>query len=164
MIPKLIDENAAAFENLCITLLGDGRDDTLLRHLRSRCSTRPEAITCTRNADYQTFFAEIRRSGWVLPLVDNSFKHGYFTKKITSSVMVAVGTGTPMVLHAKLAEIYGLVDGEMCFTYNDGEEAAAFQRALEISESDYWRMERSVLSTREVWLTTGLDSVRALFA
>lgn len=158
MIPKLIDENVAVE----ITLLGDGRDDKLLQYLRSRCSTRPEAIRCNRNADYQTFFAEIQRSGWVLPLVDNSFQHGYFTKKITSSVMVAIGTGTPMVMHSKLAEIYGLIDGDTCLTYNDNEEDAAFKRALHVSEFDYQRMEQCVLSTREMWLTTGFDSVRAL--
>ena len=82
--------------------------------------SRRSKLRILRNVPFHAYLGHIRRASWVMPCIDNSFKHDYFTHKITSSVMVAIGNSTPLFLHSRLAAIYGLTDGVDCVMYDDG--------------------------------------------
>lgn len=63
------------------------------------------------------------------PLVDDTFKHDYFTDKLTSSVSYGMGYNLYFVCHEKLQSIYGLKN---CFVYTDPttDMMDAFERAF----------------------------------
>lgn len=140
-----------AFE---IVLMGDGGQGVvswIAPQVQPSHRTRLKALL---NAGYDRFLVEIRQAGWVMPCVDETFEHGYFDRKITSSVMMAIGNCTPLVLHQRLADLYGLVNGESCLTYTDDKEslATAFVTALEMPEENYYKLVSQVRDIRLRWL------------
>jgi len=95
-----------------------------------------------------------------MPCVDETFDHGYFNRKITSSVMMAIGNGTPMVIHQRLAQIYSLQDGVDCVVYTSEKDSLtnAFQRALEMPPEAYQHLVSNVFQLRSKWLAQLLQS------
>ena len=136
-----------------VMLMGDGGEGVvawLSPQIQSFHRGRLEAVLST---GYERFISEIRNAGWVLPCVDNTYKHGYFERKITSSVMMAIGNCTPLLLHQTLADIYGLVDGLNCLTYwSQSSLQGAFQKALDMEEDDYYVLIAQVRKVRLAWL------------
>lgn len=165
VIPTLVNDIQSQTYEFKITLLGDSlNDDTsLLESLREKIVNEKlrETLQCKQNLTYDHFLLGIRSSGWVMPLVDNTFSHGYFTQKITSSVMLAIGNETPLLLHSRLANIYSLTDGENCLTYDDNGEQKAFVRALRMTSDEYQRIRANVSRLRNEWLENSLNQARA---
>jgi hypothetical protein len=162
ILPKLVNSHASRNPPFKITLIGDSENDDLLKSLRELVSepSHREIIQCRRNLSYDIFLQGIRASAWLMPLVDNEFSHTYFTKKITSSVMLAIGNETPMILHSDLARIYSLVHNVNCLTYSDGEENIAFQNALSMDPKEYERIHANVVSLRKEWMSSNLEKMR----
>jgi hypothetical protein len=100
---------------------------------------------------YAEYFSAIASCGFTLPLVDSSpHLRMYFEDKITSSISMAVGIGRIPVVHARLAELYGLDTSAV--TYTDGELAAAMAAALELPEAARQEMSERLRATRDSWL------------
>ena len=113
-----------------VMFIGQGRQNFVDRHRAMVIDPeRRSKLKILRNVPFQAYLEHITRASWVMPCIDNSFKHDYFTHKITSSVMVAIGNSTPLLLHSRLADIYGLTDGVDCIVY--GDEPRAFLKAFE---------------------------------
>lgn len=153
-LPQLFDRFADTHADFDVALMGDGGKGVvswLAPRLRQEHRPRLKGVL---NADYERFFSEVRRAGWVMPCVDETFEHGYFERKITSSVMVAIGNCTPLLLHQRLADIYGLTDGVNCLTYDDDGDSlvAAFGTALQMSDEDYQHYVHEVGMVRQAWL------------
>lgn len=165
VIPTLVNDIQSQTYEFKITLLGDSpNDDTsLLDSLRDKIvnEKQREMLQCKQNLTYDHFLLGIRSSGWVMPLVDNTFSHGYFTQKITSSVMLAIGNETPLLLHSRLAKIYSLTDGENCLTYDDNGEQKAFGRALRMTSEEYQKIRTNVSRLRIKWLENSITQARA---
>lgn len=163
VIPALINDIQGEF---IITLLGDDlQKDSLLDSLRGGIKNPKlrDKLQCKANLMYDRFLFGIRSSAWVMPLVDNTFSHGYFTQKITSSVMLAIGNETPLLLHSRLAEIYSLTNGENCLTYDDNDEKKAFERALNMTSEEYERIKTGASRLRLEWLENNQKAARAIF-
>jgi hypothetical protein len=151
LINRFAGDAANAFE---VRLMGDGGKGVvnwLAPQIDTPHKTRLVAVL---NSGYDQFLAEIRKAGWVMPCVDKSFTHGYFDRKITSSVMMGIGNCTPLLLHQRLAEIYGLQNRVNCLTYDDAKDSlsAAFKTALEMPEEDYYRLVAEARQVRLKWL------------
>jgi hypothetical protein len=102
---------------------------------------------------YAEYFPAIASCGFVLPLVDSSpHLRMYFEDKITSSISMAVGMGRIPVVHAALAELYGL--DSCALTFNDGDLAASMATALELSGTTRREMCERLTETRRAWLET----------
>ena len=137
-----------------LTLMGDGGKGVvswLTPQIQKKYQPRLYALL---NTGYDRFLREIRKVGWVMPCVDDTYQHGYFTRKITSSVMMAIGNCTPLLLHQKLAEIYGLKHELNCLTYSDAQDSlsAAFRKALEMPEEKYYAIVAEARKIRQIWL------------
>jgi len=158
LINKFADSNSS-FE---FTLMGDGGtgvESWLAPQIRPQHQKRLRSLL---NTGYERFLTEIRKVGWVMPCVDDTYKHGYFTRKITSSVMMAIGNCTPLLLHKKLADIYGLKDGVNCLTYSNSQASLskAFQTALGMPEEKYYRIVANARNVRQSWLQQLEQGVR----
>ena len=108
---------------------------------------------------YGECFRRISSAGFVLPLVDSTSPlfRPYFEDKITSSISMALGTGSIPVMHQRLAELYDLVD--LAIGYPDGGLAAAMKTALELSEEARLRMAERIDQKRQWLLDESLDNL-----
>jgi hypothetical protein len=149
-VEQLDSERCHDFE---VTLLGR---DYGLDGMRLRRMVRQRGLgECFRNTGYLPGYAEyfpaIASCGFVLPLVDSSpHLRMYFEDKITSSISMAVGMGRIPVVHARLAELYGLDTSAV--TYGDGELATAMVTALELPATTRHEMTKQLHATRRAWL------------
>ena len=67
--------------------------------------------------------------------------------------MMAIGNCTPMLLHKRLADIYGLQNRLNCLTYTNSESLTlAFQEALDMPEETYYRLVAEARNVRLKWL------------
>jgi hypothetical protein len=89
-----------------------------------------------------------------MPCIDDTYQHPYFTTKITSSVMMAISHSIPMILHARLAEIYGLIDGKECYVYRTIDElcGVTIPRAMHCSTDEFNELCTNVAHKRDEWL------------
>lgn len=157
-LPALINR----FEHIPfqIIVMGDGNGARLMKQLHSTITEEKHRarLQYVPNPDYGSFFNIIRcQMDWVMPCVDETFQHGYFDRKITSSVMMAIGHGVPLLLHARLAKIYGLSDAD-CIAYHDIDElmcpmaGGAFIRAMTMTQNRYQSLRSGMCAMRERWL------------
>lgn len=135
-------------------LVGDGSSaKSLLSWIASQIEEGyRNRVTYQTNLSYSRFFDVIRSADWIMPCVDDTFEHAYFTKKITSSVMMAIGHGIPLVIHQKLADIYGLQNDVECLCYSSETLEMTFLKALTINEETYQGMVRAMRQFRLKWL------------
>jgi hypothetical protein len=108
---------------------------------------------------YGECFRRISSAGFVLPLVDSASPlfRPYFEDKITSSISMALGTGSIPVVHQRLAELYHLVD--LAIGYPDGGLAAAMKTALDLSDEVRLRMVEHIEQERRRLLDESLDNL-----
>ncbi len=135
-------------------VLGDG-NGKLTNHIASQIqSPLRDRLICTSNPNYSHYLTSIQQSGWIMPCVDETFSHNYFTNKITSSVMVAIGNGIPLILHQTLADIYGLQNEINCICYGSVTELveSVFPKAVSMSDEEYLNFVIGIRSFRENWL------------
>jgi hypothetical protein len=141
--------------------------DRALDGVRLRRASRQRALDVffTRHDGrfrYGEYFRRISSAGFVLPLVDSSSPvfQPYFEDKITSSISMALGTGSIPVVHQRLAELYGLVD--LAIGYPDGGLAAAMKTALDLSEESRLRMAERIEQERRALLDESLDNLASV--
>jgi hypothetical protein len=158
-LPGLLNKfsSIATLPEFEICVIGEGGLQTLqVLNIRVNAPYRSR-LKHILNPDYGRYLGFLQREAhWVMPCVDETFIHGYFTHKITSSIMLAVGNGVPLLLYQKLADIYGLTDGLNCICYQDSTSSCtleqAFLKALTMNAETYAAMRLAVLQFRENWL------------
>jgi hypothetical protein len=138
-------------------IVGDGSSaKSLLAWIASQIQNKDHLgrIKCTMNASYQEFFDILRSSSvdWIMPCVDETFEHSYFTSKITSSVMMAVGHAIPLILHKKLSSIYGFCEDGECLIYDNTNLHQMFLKALTLNSETQYNMRNSMRQFRLKWL------------
>jgi len=108
--------------------------------------------------EYSKYFNAIASCGFTLPLVDSSpHLRMYFEDKITSSISMAVGLGRIPVIHADLADLYGL--GSAAVTYTGDGLATAMRSALDLDSSARHAMIERLRATREAWLEASQENL-----
>jgi len=112
---------------------------------------------------FRSYLARASSAGYILPLVDTTSPlfQPYFEDKISSSVPLAIGVGVVPVLHARLAELYGLEAAAV--TYRDGQLVRALQEALAWSGEAKSEATRQLTALRDALLAESLENLaRAL--
>lgn len=112
------------------------------------------AIKVVANPSFEVLFSFLQEKvHWMMPCVDETYDHKYFTNKITSSVMMAIGNGVPLLLHQQLADVYGLQNDVNCICYASiAELPNAFLKALTLNNETYRNIRRSAQTFRRSWL------------
>jgi hypothetical protein len=115
-----------------------------------------------RDIPFESYYQGILRCQFVLPLVDHSREAyaPYFSKKLTSSLPVAVGLGRVPVLHRDLAALYGILDASV--HYLDGGLAEAMRTALALSHEGEELMRRKLEAARELALQRSRSNLKDL--
>jgi len=120
----------AVFENnkdhdFRIMILGRGNLPSYLEPYRNK-------IILRANLDDWEYHQSIQEATFILPIVDHTFKHGYFKKKLTSSISYGLGFGLRFVIYSKLAELYGLDDQYIYKAHKkDVDIVPVFKKALD---------------------------------
>jgi hypothetical protein len=111
--------------------------------------------------DYRNYYGSIARTDFMLPLVDwNSTDHqAYFKDKLSTSMQTALAFGVIPIVHADLAELYGVTDES--FTYSDDVEDAMI-RAIRASEDELCAMRRGLAQKRAELLERSKDNLKLL--
>ena len=155
-LAQMINTFGARFEDLVVEILGDGNSAAaILNWLLQKI--RPQAL-CPRlqykaRPNYDQYLEAMQCAGWVMPCIDETFEHTYFSHKITSSVMLAVGNGVPLLLHRRLADLYGLRDGLNCICYESfADLEQTFERAMTLPPEAYASIVTGVRGFRNDWL------------
>jgi len=87
-------------DNFVIRILGKGRE---LPNFLVKYKNKIQFLNDKNFVEYHNYFNDV---SFILPLIDNSFNHLYFTKKYTSSIAYGMGYNIPFIAHTKLKEIY----------------------------------------------------------
>lgn len=58
------------------------------------------------NPDYNNFFKEVSTSRYIMPCIDETYKHDYFKDKLTASITIGFGYKMDFIIHSDLAKIY----------------------------------------------------------
>lgn len=134
------------------TLMGDGGEN-YVKSLQLQTKSGDKYIKHVNNNTFDMLFQKLRHdTDWIMPCIDDTFKHEYFTNKITSSVMMAIGHDIPMIIHAKLASIYGLENDVNCLTYENSDQLSfTFLKAITLNAETYIAMKTSVSIVRKTW-------------
>jgi len=111
------------------------------------------------NCNYEQFIKHVRNQNWILPLVDSTFKHTYFTLKLTSSISMGVGNAIPLILHKQLADIYSLTN-EDCISYTDQSSfQVAFEKALDMTPEQYQTYKQKSYQTHLDWMKRNAENL-----
>lgn len=76
-----------------------------------------DKIILKANLGDQEYHNCIQDATFIIPLVDNTFQHDYFKKKLTSSISYGLGFGLRFIIFDKLAKLYKL-DNQYVYTNN----------------------------------------------
>jgi hypothetical protein len=137
-------------------LIGDGQPrqiQELMTRLKAIWNGKRGSIRMRTNVPYDQYFSAISEADWIMPCVDETFEHGYFERKITSSVMMAVGHAVPLILHQRLANIYDLENEVHCLSYETVDELPSIvQQATTMSSEQHSLMATNMERKRQEWL------------
>ena len=86
-------------DNFKIRILGKGKELPYLNKFKDKI----EFLNNKNFIEYHKFFND---ASYILPLIDESYKHEYFSKKYTSSISYGLGYKLPFIAHIKLKKIY----------------------------------------------------------
>ena len=96
---------AKGHKNFRIIIMGRGNKRKINGWITPELKGKIQIIN---GAGYERYFNEIRGCHWLLPLIDGTYKHQYFTHKLSSSMSMGIGNKVPLILHTKLCKIYEL--------------------------------------------------------
>lgn len=155
-VPELVNSWTASDDWFSFAIIGDKRSD-IEKWLKSQITApdQRQRVEMIYNLAYHDYLECVRSATWIMPMIDETFQHEYFTHKITSSIMMAIGNGTPLILHRQLADIYGLRDGVHGWVYDDGADSrkTTFVKALKTLPDTYVSMLHEIRKLRDDWLT-----------
>jgi len=111
--------------------------------------------------NYRNYYGSIARTDFMLPLVDWSSAdyEAYFKDKLSTSMQTALAFGVVPIVHADLAEMYGVTDES--FTYSD-DLADAMIKAIKASEDELCAMRRGLAQKRAELLERSKDNLKLL--
>ena len=86
-------------------------------------------IDFLNNKNFIEYHKAFNGISYILPLVDETFKHEYFLTKYTSSISYGIGYKIPFLAHRKLQKIYNI---EGFFYKNTQEFTKIFGKTLDL--------------------------------
>ncbi len=116
-----------------------------------------DVVRFTGPLSYVEYFDFVRRSSFVLPLVDETVEGGAYLTKLSTGVALAIAFGVPMVLSERIA---GLYDLELATSYPDGDLGAGLAAAAGLSDAGWEEMRRRLFERRDELARRGLETLR----
>lgn len=140
--------------NFCFIIIGRGKPEDI------KMFEHQEKIKCFLNLDEKEFYEKVKSCHFIMPLIDDTYHHLYFTDKLTSSIPNAIGHSLPMIIHSKLASIYQIT-GQ--FEYNDETSLyETFESAINIEEQKYMNMKEKLINLRKSIIQRGLNDFKKI--
>ena len=114
-------------------------------------------VRLTGPLSYLKYLDFVRRSRYVLPLIDENSEGGGYLAKLSTSVALSINFGVPMIVNDRIAELYRLEPP----TRYSGTNLAAGLRTLERIDEEAWAdMRRRLLERRRELAAHNRTAVR----
>src|SRR5262249_10222957 len=92
------------------------------------------------------FVERLRRSRFILPLVDDRISGGDYRTRTPAAIPLSLGLGVPMIVHEAIARRFDL-DFMVCYPGEDLASGLAAARSM--SEADYGRLRERTLQAAQ---------------
>ncbi|ALH22910.1 UDP-N-acetylglucosamine 2-epimerase [Chrysochromulina ericina virus CeV-01B] len=109
------------YDNFYIKLIGRGCIPECLTNYTKR-------IIMCNNLEWNDYHKAFEDVYWILPLIDDTFTHNYFTTSLTSSISYAEGYNLKCFYHKKLDNIYKI---ENSVVYDSNNMVQQFQKVID---------------------------------
>lgn len=129
------------------------KDEIQRRHLS-------EVFEVTGELAYPEFLRALASCRFVLALIDRTAEtfSSYYQFKLTSSLLMSLAVGVPPIVHAELAQLYGLEEASI--TYGNGGLAGAIMRGAALDEHSYQLLTSRLSAIRGSLLTASASNLR----
>src|SRR5262249_21836344 len=136
-----------------VVVLGGSRyanlaEDPDIRRLMGDLAARgvEGKVRFTGYLPYGEFVERVRRSRFLLPLVDDKVFGGEYRTRMAAAIPLSLGLGVPMIVHEAIARQFDL--GFMvCYAGED--LASGFAAARSMSEAEYTRLRKRTLDAAQ---------------
>jgi len=137
----------------------DSFEGFLLRQLVNFSGAKQRFHFSSKLSLYREYFAELARSDFLCPLIDETKKEyrSYFVDKASSSIPTALGNGLVPIVQRKFAMLYEVEELSIC--YDDGYLLLALEEALKMSNEELLTKKRLVLSANEKLLGQSVQNL-----
>ena len=148
---------ANGHKNFKIVIMGRGNKSKLQSWITPVLKGKIQIIN---GAGYKRYFDEIRSSHWLLPLIDGTYKHQYFTHKLSSSLSMAIGNKVPLILHHKLSNIYDLKTEVNSLEYGTLDQFKnQVVKALKMTNTEYQKYRDGMSKVYDGWMDKNKSSL-----
>lgn len=152
-VSSLLRACATLAENENVLILGGSRyanlaeDPNVGRLIRdlAACGLK-DKVRFTGYLPYGQFVERLRRSRFLLPLVDDRISAGDYKTRTPAAIALSLGLGVPMIIHEAIARRFDL-DFMVCYSGEDLASGLAAARAM--TEADYSRLRGRTLEAAQ---------------
>jgi glycosyltransferase involved in cell wall biosynthesis len=105
-----------------------------------------DKVLMTGYLPYGAYYNYIRRSRFIVPLIDETIDGGSYLTKMSAAVAQSLAFGVPMIINRKIATQFGL---EFMICYEDDDLAAGIRQYHQLGEEPFREMKRLTIRKRE---------------
>lgn len=152
-VSSLVRACATLAESEIVLVLGGSRNENgaedpgmrrLIRHLTA-CGIE-DKVRFTGYLPYDEFVERVRRSRFLLPLVDDRILGGDYLARMSAAIPLSLGLGVPMIIHEAIARRFDL-DFMVCYPGEDLASGLAAARSM--NEQGYDRLRKRTLAAAQ---------------